>query len=56
MSADLQPEQKSPTAHVSYYFGDQQALDTLGVSLKVRRRLSASSIGSKVRLLPRLGS
>lgn len=44
MSADLQPDQKSPSAHVSYYFGDEQALDTLGVRLIAGRNFTASEI------------
>ena len=43
-SADLQPEQKSPSAHVSLYFGDQQALNTLGVKLIAGRNFTASEV------------
>jgi len=43
-SADLQPDQKSPTAHVSLYFGDQEALDTLGVRLIAGRNFTASEV------------
>jgi putative ABC transport system permease protein len=44
MSADLQPDQKSPSAHVSFYFGDQQALDTLGIRLITGRNFTASEV------------
>jgi putative ABC transport system permease protein len=44
MSADLQPDQKSPSAHVSLYFGDQQTLDTLGVRLIAGRNFTASEV------------
>jgi putative ABC transport system permease protein len=42
MSADLEPDQKTPSAHISYYFGDEQALDTLGVKLIAGRNFNAS--------------
>jgi putative ABC transport system permease protein len=44
MTVDLQPDQKTPSAHISYYFGDEQALDTLGVKLIAGRNFSASEI------------
>ena len=44
MSADLQPDQKTPSAHISFYFGDEQALDTLGVKLIAGRNFTASEI------------
>jgi putative ABC transport system permease protein len=44
MSADLVPDQKVPSAHISYYFVDEQALDTLGVKLIAGRNFNASEI------------
>ena len=44
MSADLVPDQKSPSAHISYYFVDEQAIDTLGVKLIAGRNFNASEI------------
>jgi putative ABC transport system permease protein len=44
MSADLQADQKTPSAHISLYFGDEQALDTLGVKLVAGRNFNASEI------------
>ena len=44
MSANLQADQKTPSAHISYYFGDEQALDTLGVKLIAGRNFNASEI------------
>jgi putative ABC transport system permease protein len=44
MSADLEPDQKTPSAHISYYFGDEQALNTLGVKLIAGRNFIASEI------------
>lgn len=44
MSADLQPEQKTASAHISYYFVDEHALDTLGVKLIAGRNFTASEI------------
>ena len=44
MTADLQADQKTPSAHISYYFGDEQALDTLGVKLLAGRNFTASEI------------
>ncbi len=44
MSADLQPEQKTASAHISYYFVDGHALDTLGVKLIAGRNFTASEI------------
>ena len=44
MSADLQPDQKTPSSHISYYFGDERALDTLGVKLIAGRNFNASEI------------
>ncbi len=44
MSVDLAPDQKTPSAHISYYFGDEQALDTLGVKLIAGRNFAASEV------------
>jgi putative ABC transport system permease protein len=44
MSADLEADQKAPSAHISLYFGDEQALDTLGVKLVAGRSFDASEI------------
>jgi putative ABC transport system permease protein len=44
MSVDLEPDQKKPSAHIAYYFGDEQALDTLGVKLIAGRNFTASEI------------
>jgi putative ABC transport system permease protein len=44
MSADLEADQKAPSAHISLYFGDEQALDTLGVKLIAGRSFDASEI------------
>jgi putative ABC transport system permease protein len=44
MTADLQADQKTPSAHISYYFGDEQALNTLGVKLIAGRNFTASEI------------
>jgi putative ABC transport system permease protein len=44
MSADLEPDQKTPSAHISLYFGDERALDTLGVKLIAGRNFNASEI------------
>jgi putative ABC transport system permease protein len=44
MSADIEPDQKTPSAHISLYFGDEQALDTLGVKLIAGRNFNASEI------------
>jgi putative ABC transport system permease protein len=44
MSADLQPDQKTPSSQISYYFTDEQALDTLGVKLIAGRNFTASEI------------
>jgi putative ABC transport system permease protein len=44
MSADLEADQKTPSAHISYYFGDEQALNTLGVKLIAGRNFTASEI------------
>ena len=44
MSADLEADQKTPSAHISYYFGDEQALNTLGVKLIAGRNFNASEI------------
>ena len=37
-------EQKTASAHVSYYFGDEHALDTLGVKLISGRNFTASEV------------
>jgi putative ABC transport system permease protein len=44
MSADLEADQKTPSAQISVYFGDEQALDTLGVKLIAGRNFNASEI------------
>ncbi|HEY6621787.1 MAG TPA: FtsX-like permease family protein [Steroidobacteraceae bacterium] len=44
MTVDLQPDQKTPSAHISYYFGDERALDTLGVKLIAGRNFTPSEI------------
>ena len=44
MTVDLEKDQKTPSAHISYYFGDEQALDTLGVKLIAGRNFTASEI------------
>jgi len=44
MSVDLAPNQKKASAHSAYYFGDERALDTLGVSLIAGRNFTASEI------------
>ncbi len=44
MTVDLEKDQKTPSAHISYYFGDEQALDTLGVKLISGRNFTASEI------------
>jgi putative ABC transport system permease protein len=44
MTADLEPDQKTPSAHISYYFADEQALGTLGVKLIAGRNFEASEI------------
>jgi len=44
MSADLEPDQKTASAHISYYFVDEHALDTLGVKLIAGRNFNASEI------------
>jgi putative ABC transport system permease protein len=44
MSADLERDQKTASAHISYYFVDEQALDTLGVKLIAGRNFNASEI------------
>ena len=44
MTADLVPDQKTPSAHISYYFGDERALDTLGVKLLAGRNFTPSEI------------
>ncbi len=44
MSADLLPDQKTPSSQISYYFTDEQALDTLGVKLIAGRNFAASEV------------
>jgi len=44
MSVDLAPEQKTASAHSSYYFGDEQALNTLGVNLIAGRNFTAAEV------------
>jgi putative ABC transport system permease protein len=44
MSADLEPDQKTPSAQISLYFGDESALDTLGVTLIAGRNFNPSEI------------
>jgi putative ABC transport system permease protein len=44
MSADLEADQKTPSAHISVYFVDEQALNTLGVRLIAGRNFTASEI------------
>jgi putative ABC transport system permease protein len=44
MDVRLTAEQKTASAHVSYYFGDEQALDTLGVKLISGRNFTASEV------------
>jgi putative ABC transport system permease protein len=44
MSADLEPDQKTPSAHISLYFGDEQAIGTLGVKLIAGRNFTVSEI------------
>jgi putative ABC transport system permease protein len=44
MDVALTADQKTPSAHLSYYFGDEKALDTLGVKLIAGRNFAASEI------------
>jgi putative ABC transport system permease protein len=44
MDVRLTADQKSPSAHMSYYFGDEQALSTLGAKLIAGRNFTASEI------------
>ena len=44
MSADLEPDQKTPSAQISLYFVDERALDTLGVKLIAGRDFTVSEI------------
>jgi putative ABC transport system permease protein len=44
MDVHLTADQKSPSAHISYYFGDEQALSTLGITLIAGRDFTASEI------------
>ena len=44
IAVDLAPSQKTPTAAASYYFGDEHALNTLGVKLIAGRNFSPSEI------------
>jgi putative ABC transport system permease protein len=47
MDVHMTADQKSPSAHISYYFADEQALDTLGVRLVAGRNFSASEIADR---------
>src|SRR5271163_2498224 len=44
MDVRLKADQKTPSAHMAYYFGDEQALSTLGVKLIAGRNFTASEI------------
>jgi putative ABC transport system permease protein len=44
MDVRLTPEQKTARAHASYYFGDEQTLDTLGVRLISGRNFTATEV------------
>jgi putative ABC transport system permease protein len=44
MDVSLTRDQKTPSAHISYYFGDEQALNTLGVKLLAGRNFTASDV------------
>jgi putative ABC transport system permease protein len=44
MDVRLTRDQKTPSVHMSYYFGDAQALSTLGVKLIAGRNFTASEI------------
>lgn len=44
MDVSLKPDQKRSTTHISYYFGDEQALSTLGVKLIAGRNFTASEV------------
>jgi putative ABC transport system permease protein len=44
MGVDLAPNQTTRNAHTSYYFGDEQALGTLGLKLIAGRNFTASEI------------
>ena len=39
--ADLKPDQKKSSTHLARYFGDEHALDTLGVKLIAGRNFTA---------------
>jgi putative ABC transport system permease protein len=43
-AANLHPDQKTPTAHVSNYFGDEHMIRTLGVQLLAGRNFSAADV------------
>lgn len=44
MDVSLKPDQKRSTTHISYYFGDERALSTLGVKLIAGRNFTASEV------------
>ncbi len=40
----LQPNQRKPTAHAAFYFGDEQAIATLGLKLVAGRNFTAAEV------------